>query len=146
MAAVRPRSTALPAAFSPGGPAPITMTSNSSAMSTSFAPDAPRTLLLREPDDQIGHQSGPPRLVRRPQARSGVSVEILVERDRAVPRRVGLELLVRSEHRPLPGPVICEKRDQSARQLRGDLAQRELAARPGGELDLQVLPQVPVVA
>src|SRR5438477_11212525 len=33
MAAVMPRSTALPAASPPGGPAPITMTSNPSAIS-----------------------------------------------------------------------------------------------------------------
>src|SRR6266568_1148942 len=101
MAAVRPLSTARPAAFSPGGPAPITITSNSPPSAIEVPPHVS--------NDQIRHQAGPPRLVRGSQALPRVAVEVFMERDHAVPGRVPLELLVGAEHRPPPrGGVVQE--------------------------------------
>src|SRR6058998_2230471 len=102
MAAVIPRSTLRPAAFSPGGPAPITITSNSSVMRSSL----PRKSEL--PEDQIGDEPGPPRLVRGAQALAAVAVEVLVERQHVVPGRVRLELGRLAVHRT-PALVVVQE-------------------------------------
>src|SRR5947207_10892167 len=84
MAAVNPLSTARPAAFSPGGPDPITITSNSSAIP--FLLLGVQRAVAR---DQVRHQPGPPGLMRGSQARAGISVEILVEQDQVMPHGIG---------------------------------------------------------
>src|SRR5437762_13044424 len=67
MAAVNPLSTARPAAFSPGGPDPITTTSNSSAIGALLV-----GLHAAVAGEQLPHQPRPPRSVPGSQPRAGV--------------------------------------------------------------------------
>src|SRR3712207_7361797 len=63
--------------------------------------------------------------------RSGVTVEVLVERDAVAPVRVALESLLVAENRPSPIRVAQEDPDQPAGQLVGDLVEREVPTRAG---------------
>src|SRR3954469_4115779 len=72
-------------------------------------------------DDQVGHEPGPAGLVRGAEAHAGVAVEVLVERDLVVPRRVALEQLVAAEHGAAAVPVVEEDAREPRGQLVGDL-------------------------
>ena len=67
--------------------------------------------------DQLSHQSGPARLVARPQARAVVAMEIFVEQDVVLPVWIGLKFLRAAVNRPPPGLVPQE----DPRQPVGDL-------------------------
>src|ERR1035441_658964 len=58
-----------------------------------------RTSLVRQ---DVGHQARPPGLVGGPEARAAVAVEVLVEGQQAVPRRVALEQRRLARHFPPP--------------------------------------------
>src|SRR5262249_51481981 len=89
--------------------------------------------------------ASPAGLVRGPQACSGVCVEVLVERDQAVPGGVDLELLVGAEDRP-PAVLIKKERCQPALELVRHGGKGQLAARAGRALDPVVVAQVRVEA
>ena len=68
---------------------------------------------------QLGDERGPAGLVARADARAGVAVEVLVERNQVVPVGIGLEQLRRAEHRPattlvLAGRCSRRRRESSA--------------------------------
>src|SRR6185437_8816665 len=76
-------------------------------------------------------ETRPTGLVRRPQAGSGVAVEVLVEPQLVVPVRIGLEQLVAAEDRPATGGVVAEGADQLVVQIDGHLSQRPLGSGAG---------------
>src|SRR5262249_13888678 len=96
----RPCSAQRPAATPPAGPAPMTTTSKV------------RVAISAPPQQQVGDEAGPARLVRGAQTGAGVAVEVLVERDHVVPRRVGVELLVRAVDGPAPVGPLPEQADE----------------------------------
>src|SRR5262245_3234480 len=94
-----------------------------------------RRLLL----DTSNRQRRPARLVAGADAAAGVAVEVLVEQHEIAPVRIRRVARVV----PVAGPpalrVGQEQRRQPARDLVRRLAQVELAARPGRDLDLEVV-------
>ena len=112
------------------------------------APSPATEAVLGSPaaDDQVGDEPRPARLVRRAEPGAGVAVEVLVERDQVMPGRVALEQLVR-RRRPAasrPSPLE-EQAGQPACELVRDLRERQLAARPGRELDAEGIAEKAVV-
>src|SRR3954464_6406008 len=79
--------------------------------------------------DEVGHQAGPPGLVRRAEAGAVVTVEVLMERNEVVPGRIGLELLLAREDGPAAAGIVEEQRGEPPRQIGRHLLQRRLLTR-----------------
>ena len=67
--------------------------------------------------DDVGDQAGPAGLVRRAQPGAVVAVEVLVEHQVVLPRRVVLQALDPAEARPPPVGADQEDRDQPLAQV-----------------------------
>src|SRR5690349_11941919 len=76
-------------------------------------------------EQQVGDEGGPAGLVRRPEAATGVAVEVLEEPRPVTPRRIALQPLVVARDRPaarrVRGRIGQEDRDEPARELVGCL-------------------------
>ena len=67
--------------------------------------------------DQLGDDSGPAGLVAGAQARAGVAVEVLVEKNVVSTVGIGLEFLGTSENGPPPALITHEDAPKSVHQL-----------------------------
>ncbi len=94
------------------------------------APPLPTFSLLK----QLRHDGSPTRLMAGTDASARIAVEVLVEQWVVAPMWVGLKGLVRAEHRAAPVLSTQEDVRESARELIGDLPERQLVARTGGAL------------
>ena len=83
------------------------------------------------PDD-VGDDPGPARLVGSANASAVVAVEVLVEHNVVLPRRVGLEFFVPPETGPAPVWADKEDRCQAMAQVLCDLTECHLLARTVG--------------
>src|SRR5439155_1265932 len=75
----------------------------------------------------------------------GVAVEVLVERDAVVPRRIGVEPRVRPVHRAPAVPTLAEEADEPVADVVGYGAQRAVVARPRRILHEEVVAVEPSV-
>ena len=96
--------------------------------------------------DDVGDYPGPPSLVSSPQPGPVVAVEVLVEKQVVLPRRVGLEPFGTPERGPSPVSIDEEDRGQAAAQVMGDLFERQPLPRAGRVLDLERVLEEAVVA
>ena len=96
--------------------------------------------------DGVGDDPGPAGLMRSAQAGAVVAVEVLVEDQVVLPRRVVLEPLDPAEAGPPAVGADQEDGDEALAQVLGDLAQRQLVARAGRVFDLELVPEEAVVA
>ena len=87
--------------------------------------------------DGIGDDAGPAGLVRGAEAGAVVAMEVLVEHQVVLPRRVVLEPVDPAEAGPPAVGVDQEDGDQALAQVLGDVAERQLLSRPGRVLDLR---------
>src|SRR5581483_12197645 len=85
--------------------------------------------------DQVRDEPRPAGLVRGAEARAGVAVEVLVERDQVLPGGVARRQAIGAEHRARAVLAAQEERDEPARQLVGDLREVQLHAGAGRALD-----------
>src|SRR5438067_301037 len=93
---------------------------------------------------QLGDEARPASLVRRAEASSGVTVEVLVKQDVIAEVRIALQERIAPEHRTASTPIAYEDARQSASQLRRHLVDRQVATRAGGALDSEVVAVVVV--
>mmetsp|Transcript_36599 Transcript_36599/g.103211 ORF Transcript_36599/g.103211 Transcript_36599/m.103211 type:complete len:274 (+) Transcript_36599:98-919(+) len=91
--------------------------------------------------DQLGHEAGPTRLMRSPDAAAGVPVEVLIEEE-VVPEVARGELVVHLHGRPAPVLAALEQAHETVAQRVGDLEDRHLVARAGRVLDEKPVPVV----
>src|SRR6185437_14705134 len=84
--------------------------------------------------DQLCHERGPSRLVRRAEPGAVVAVKILVKRDEVAPVWIALEALLAAEHGAAP-VVAHEDADQPPRQLHRHVPERQHPAGSGRILD-----------
>ena len=105
-------------------------------------PLGPLLPLVTTTDQQVGHQPRPARLMGRAEPLSGVAVEVLVEQQRSVPCRVGLELVVVTEHRP---STVLVRQEQSRRgagtSSSAMSSERQLLAGAGRIFDVKSSPK-----
>src|SRR6478609_11867816 len=86
-------------------------------------------------DQQVGDERGPAGLVHRAETGSVVAVEVLVEQQVVLPRRVGLHLLDPAVDGSAAVRSGEPDADQPVREVTGDLPQRELLPGMGGVFD-----------
>ena len=95
---------------------------------------------LRPRLKQLRDKSGPPGLVRRADASSGVAVKVLVKQHVVSEVRVVLQASIVPEHRALAVLVAKEDSGQARGQLVRDLADGVIATRPVGHSTLNSSP------
>src|SRR6478735_8575165 len=88
---------------------------------------------------QMRHDPRPAGLVRGADPGARVAVEVFVEPEQVVPVRVGLELLVATEHGPAAMLVVEPDGHESAGDVLGDVTQPDLLPGAGRELDPEVV-------
>jgi hypothetical protein len=87
--------------------------------------------------DEVGHESGPPRLVRSTTPTAIVTVKIFMEEYVVFEMCVRLELFIFSENRAPSVSTADKKLDGTTAQLIGDFVERQHDARAGWTLDRQ---------
>ena len=97
--------------------------------------------------DDVGDHAGPARLVGRAEAGAVVAVEVLVEDEVVLPRRVVLQPLDAAEARP-PTVGPAQRTAQMRRARRSSAISSRLSVVPaaGRVLDAEVVAEEPVVA
>src|SRR5579872_5249278 len=94
--------------------------------------------------DHFGNQSSPTGLMARPQARSVVSMEVLVKQQVVFPVWICLEPMGSTVNRPPCMLVSQEDSDQPIRNLSGYVKKIHPATRPSGTFDFKVIAIVEV--
>ena len=81
----------------------------------------------REHVDAFGHQAGPPRLMRRADPCSVVTMEVFIKQEQVTPVRILLKFFHAAEYRPASVRPTQKEMSEPTRELIGDIAQMHVS-------------------